>query len=579
MADYSSMSDADLLKLVQPQQSAAPDYKGMSDADLMKLVQPQVSTAEDVKKAIPSKAAQGVINFAGLPGDLASILNRGVDTAMTKLGIQPSQNLSSLVTGRGPTNYDFGTSKQIQGAVEKQTGPLYQPQTTAGKLVGAGIETAANPASYLGPGSLALRAGGALASGVASEGAGQLAEGTGYETPARIAGAVAGGTAAAKSLGPSAAKAATPAMNELRAAAVSGGQHGGYDAALNSDLALDPKGVASWAAKTQQDLNGQGFTGGQRGTAPKTIRAFADLQNSPMGTVTLPSGEHVVVTPTNIDSVRATLKNITKETQPTAEGAITPTRDATAATADLERLAGFTIAPANLNAVRQTLGKIAKEVQPTQGGAIIPTQDAAAATKALGHFANYTENIPQNHIVAGNAAAYSSAVKEANANYASYARVRDFDARLNKAQNATDRQIAGSLDAQIKSKAGGLLDRGARGLNTDEKAQLQLINSGGPVSNTLRQLGRGGAGVIPMGLHLAGAVASGGASIPASLGIGVPLYAARKASEAITKSRANKLVEMLAQRSPEYQQRVASLPHVSTAPNKAAIVRALLAAH
>jgi hypothetical protein len=40
-----------------------------------------------------------------------------------------------------------------------------------------------------------------------------------------------------------------------------------------------------------------------------------------------------------------------------------------------------------------------------------------------------------------------------------------------------------------------MIDRGARGLNEAEKAQLALIETGGPASNFLRQAGRGGAGV------------------------------------------------------------------------------------
>jgi hypothetical protein len=71
-------------------------------------------------------------------------------------------------------------------------------------------------------------------------------------------------------------------------------------------------------------------------------------------------------------------------------------------------------------------------------------------------------------------------------------------------------------------------------------------------------------------------MATGGGSIPASLAIGVPLYAARKVAEAMTKSRASELVDMLAKRSPEYERRAAAITPTDTSPNKAAIVRAIL---
>lgn len=406
------------------------------------------------------------------------------------------------------------------------TGELPQPQGRAGKFGEAIGETFGNPSSYVGPGSLMLKLGGAGLSAIGGEAGRQIAEGTKAEPYAQIAGALLGGTAAAKSLGPTAARAATPTAAELKTAAVKGGQYGGYEGAAKTGLELDPAGVASWAQSTEQKLYGNRFSGGKNGTAPKTFAALEDLAKPPA-----------------------------------EEGART------------------FIGPANIDAVRAKLQDIAKEVQPTQGGAFIATKDAAAASQALEHLATYTENIPADHVLAGDAAAYVRATKEANANYGAGARTGDYDARLTKAERATDRQIAGSLDAQIKTKAAQMIDRGARGLSDAEKAQLNLIERGGPVSNTLRQLGRGGAGVIPMAAHVLTALSTGGSSIPVQLGIGVPLYAARKISEGITKSRAAKLAEMLAQRSPEYEQRVSALPNVDTSANKAAIARALLGVH
>jgi hypothetical protein len=185
--------------------------------------------------------------------------------------------------------------------------------------------------------------------------------------------------------------------------------------------------------------------------------------------------------------------------------------------------------------------------------------------------------------LAGDPADYVRATKQANADWGAGQRTRDFDARLNKAENATDRQVAGSLDSQIKTKAGQLLDNPHKtgNLSKEELAQLQLINSGDLKSNLLRQLGRGGAGVIPLMAQAATAVplaaATGGLSVIPQAALAAALYGARKGSEAITKSRANKLAEMMAKRSPEYERRSANLPAADSSPQTAAILRALLA--
>jgi hypothetical protein len=181
------------------------------------------------------------------------------------------------------------------------------------------------------------------------------------------------------------------------------------------------------------------------------------------------------------------------------------------------------------------------------------------------------ENIPNNHVVAGNPSAYTNAIQQANGDYAAAQRLGQFDARLTKAENAIDRQIAGSLESQIKSKVGGVLDnsKALRGLTPDEIAQLNLINGGNTVSNTLRQAGRlsprlGTQGVL--------ALATGGTSLPAQAAT-LPFYAARIASEKMTLNRVKALADMLAKRSPLYQSRLNALPQTDLTPNTTAVIR------
>lgn len=410
-----------------------------------------------------------------------------------------------------------------QAATDTLKGKTYAPQGPVGRIGEAIGEGVGNPISYIGPGGLPLKVGGAVLSSAGSEGARQSAEGTAFEKPAAFAGAVAGGLAAGKVLGSGAPKAAIPTSKELFQV---GGE--GYKQARNSGLEVKPDAVSSWATKVEQELSGadHGFTGGRDGVAPKTFNVLGTLQNAPEG---------AVVTASNID------------------------------------------------ALRKNLGRIAQETQPAgPGGFAKPTPDAAAASIALKRLGDFSENLPQGSVLAGNAEDYVRATKTSNANWAAGTRTRDFDARLTKAENATDRQVAGSLDSQIKIKAGQLLDnpQKLKGLTSEEAAQLQLINSGGPVSNTLRQLGRGGAGVIPIMTQVAAAgplaAATGGASLAPQAALAAALYGARKGSEAITKSRAKELADMLAKRSPEYERRVSELPPADNSESIAALARALL---
>lgn len=494
------------------------------------------------KKELPDAPWAAALKSSAV-GDFFKSIPRGIMGGMSAAGSALGQATAHEMS-QPDMAAEIPSAHDTTGILERNvTGPMHQPEGRAGKFGAAIGESIGNPTSYVGPGSLPLKIGGAALSAIGGEGAGQATEGTKAETPARLIGALMGGVTAAKTLGPTQAKAAVPGGQELKDIAVKGGQYGGYEGTRNSGLALDPKGVGSWASGIEQQLIGDGFTGGKYGTAPKTMDVLGTLQKSPPGTAPISSSTAMAV-----------------------PGTVPPSASPT-----------VSISASNLDTLRKALGKIAQETQPGMGGAIKPTADAAAASKALQHLRDYTENIPAGHVLAGDAASYASAIKEANANYAAGSRALDFDTRLTKAERATDRQVAGSLDSQIKSKAGQLLDSAAsRGMNEAEKAQLELINSGSATSNILRQLGRGGAGVIPMGAHIGTAAATGGASIPASLAIGIPLYGARKIAEAMTKSRAHELVDMLAKRSPEYESRAAAIPQVDNMPNKAAILRAMI---
>lgn len=132
-------------------------------------------TALDVGASLAAGVGRGVVGLAGLPGTIQDLANSGLSWA-TGLPELPRSPLSSSA---------------LQGGLSTVTGGAsdYQPQTTAGEYagtVGEFLPGAVLPGATMGN---ALRFG--VLPGLASEGAGQLTEGTWLEPYARVAAALA----------------------------------------------------------------------------------------------------------------------------------------------------------------------------------------------------------------------------------------------------------------------------------------------------------------------------------------------------------------------------------------------------
>lgn len=438
--------------------------------------QSQRSAVGDFFASIPRGVISGLANTASLSGDAAQI----------EMG-QP------LTGPSGPE-----ATKILEQNV---TGPLPQPQGMAGRFGASMGEALGTPTSFIGPGGLSLKAGGAALSGLG----GQAGEETGLPG-GRLLGSLAGGVAANKAFGPTQEVAAIPTRPELKAEAKVD-----YQRAIDSGFKIDPSALKNFAIGAEQDLINAGHD------SDKITRFVQNLQKIP-------------------ESGDAT-------TSVTAQ---------------------------NLDSIRKYLGRVSRETQP--GAPYKPTSDAAAAQAVMGRFKDFIENPPPGSVVAGDPEAYTSAIKSGNANYAAGERVGALDFRANKAQNAAERNVAGSLANQIRSRVGGMVDNPAltRGYTPEEFAQLQKINSGDLGSNIVRQFGRGGAlHVIPIGMQLAAAAKTGGMSVPLWAG----MVGARLADNAILKSRAQNLSNMLAQRSPLYQNRANALSTTSMLPNQMQLLR------
>lgn len=144
---------------------------------------PSEPVLQDVIKSVGGGLGRGVAGLVGLPGTIEQLGRAGVNYAGTLAG------KTGQVVSPEPV---LASGADVQKMIEdKVTGPFYKPKTTAGKYASTIAEFA--PGALI-PGSAVQRVvGNVVGPAVASETAGQLAEGSGYEGAARLAGALAGG--------------------------------------------------------------------------------------------------------------------------------------------------------------------------------------------------------------------------------------------------------------------------------------------------------------------------------------------------------------------------------------------------
>jgi hypothetical protein len=131
MADYSKMSDADLLAMVKPK----ADYSKMSDADLLKMVQPQEQPKlSDAVTDIPAEI--GRTAGANLDTIKAGVTDRGTKG--------PIEGLMS--TGKALLAVPGLLASPITGAVKSLVGhPMAQAEHAAGNIIAPEIAKNDNP--------------------------------------------------------------------------------------------------------------------------------------------------------------------------------------------------------------------------------------------------------------------------------------------------------------------------------------------------------------------------------------------------------------------------------------------------
>lgn len=184
-------SEQDVMSYVQKnmagQSTPAPQSTPNSEAVAPQAPKPPaVNTWADVAKSAGAGVMRGVAGLAGLPGDIEKLTDAGLSYVMPE-----TMARSKAARAQYGRESAFASSQDTTRNIEKAVGPLYKPQTTAGKYadtIGSFV-----PAIAAGGGGVMQKGLMALGSGGGSEFAGQMTEGTAAEPWARVGGALVGG--------------------------------------------------------------------------------------------------------------------------------------------------------------------------------------------------------------------------------------------------------------------------------------------------------------------------------------------------------------------------------------------------
>lgn len=236
MADYSKMSDAELMAFVRPQQQPSANYAGMSNADLMRLVQPERPQPSITDAVTDIPAEIGRTANANLTAAQDIVANRGTNTSP----------LAFLDTGKAALAGLSVLAAPVTGAARSLIGhPMAQLEHLAGTYINPEAAAKDDPqqmyANAAGDVETALSAG-------RPAGVGPL-------------GAVA----------PRAIKVAPPTSADLKAAATAV-----YESPAIKSLNISPQDVSLLSTKIQSDLAKQGFRP-STGNAPSTFSELGRL--------------------------------------------------------------------------------------------------------------------------------------------------------------------------------------------------------------------------------------------------------------------------------------------------------------
>lgn len=231
---------------------------------------PEGATREQVIAKIKEKQPQPEQSSAA--GDFVKSIPTGM--ARTAADLARGEQIESEQRAMAFTDKPDAGPKVPTGDEVAPALGLHQPEGRAGRFGQTLGEFAANPASYLGPGSAALKAGGMTASALASEAGGQLTEGTKAEPFARIAGAVVGGGGAGVVAAERQAAKISAGLPSTEAIKQSG--QDAYKAVADARLWATKESVDALYSNIENSLDAELIV---PNSAPRTYRALEQLKN------------------------------------------------------------------------------------------------------------------------------------------------------------------------------------------------------------------------------------------------------------------------------------------------------------
>lgn len=219
------------------------------------------SALGDVATSFGRGVAKGTIGLAGLPGDIASGLNKGID----------------YLTGQEPpkdNSYALATSEELTKPVEKVFGKFQEPKTTAGRYgqsVGEFL-----PSSVIGPGGKLIKAATTLGGGLGAEAGGELGESLDHPGAGRFLGGLVGGAGTGIA---GAERQASRLSKQLPTdQAIKADSQAGYEAISNARLQVRPAAMDNLVNGARTDLDRALHVEVGEGGAPRTFKGLKQLE-------------------------------------------------------------------------------------------------------------------------------------------------------------------------------------------------------------------------------------------------------------------------------------------------------------
>jgi hypothetical protein len=242
----------------------------------------------------------------------------------------------------------------------------------------------------------------------------------------------------------------------------------------------------------------------------------------------------------------------------------------------LETPVGNTANVADIDNVRKTLNKI--------GGNFNQPIEQEASRRAIAGIDDYLANIKKPDVIAGDAVAASTTLKEARANSAAKFRLErvggaEYRGELNAASANSGQNANNATRQAIKSIL--LSPSKRRGFNDDEIAQMEKVVKGTATGNAMRAVGKIlSTSGMQGGLVAGGSIVAAPATAGLSLALPVAGFAAQKLGDKSTADAIKELRRLIASRSPLAAQMAAQNPQVvkQLGPASTGALAALIAA-